>query len=105
MKRACDTTAAPSILPSEFQARLGDLLDRALVRAENGHVVQEELRKLAIGLEDRDRRLLSRVQGVVGLVNATEPSTPLREQALDAVGTLKRECRSCGATTVPLSQD
>lgn len=80
---------------SEARQRVGDLLDRVLVRAENGYAVQEELRKMASTLQGEYwTKLLARAQGSVGLVNSSMEGTPQRTQAFAAVTTLKQELRA-----------
>lgn len=75
--------------------RLSDLLDRVLVRAENGYDVQEELRKMASKFEDSQwTQLLARAQGLVGLMNSTTDGSPARAQAYAALIALKQELRA-----------
>ncbi|GAA4219042.1 hypothetical protein GCM10022253_20510 [Sphingomonas endophytica] len=75
--------------------RLSDLLDRVLVRAENGYSVQDELHKMVSTLEGSQwTNLLARAQGSVGLVNSTTDGSSARAEAYAAVTSLKRELRS-----------
>jgi hypothetical protein len=75
--------------------RISDLLDRVLVRAENGYAVQHELHKMASVLEDAQwTKLLARAQGSVGLVNSSTEGSPARAQAYAAVTALKQELRA-----------
>lgn len=80
--------------------RLSDLLDRVLVRAENGYAVQDELHKMASMVAgSKWTNLLARAQGSVGLVNSSTEGSQARVQAFAAVTALKQELRAFAQNT------
>ena len=79
----------------DVRQRVSDLLDRVLVRAENGYAVHDELHKIASMCENSHwAKLLARAQGFVGLVNSSTDGSSARAQAYAAVTALKQELRA-----------
>lgn len=79
---------------TDIWQRISDLLDQVLVRAENGYAVQQELTRMAVELDGTEwKSLLARAQGCVGLVNASRPGDPMRDEAFQQVSALKQELR------------
>jgi len=81
----------------DLRQRISDLLDRVLVRAENGYAVQDELSKMASASRSAHlTKLFARAQGSVGLVNSSKEGSPDRVQAFAVVTALKLELRAGG---------
>lgn len=82
----------------ELVRSVADLLDRVLVREENGYEVQRKLKALAEEFADNESEeiltLVARAQGAVGMVNVSPHGNPLHEKALSDLSALKRELRS-----------
>ena len=82
----------------DIRHRLADLLDRVLVRAENGTAVQGELTALSAAPENAEwSNQIARAMGVVGLVNASADGTAARNDAFAGVTRLKQELRIAAA--------
>lgn len=85
---------------SELRQRVGDLLDRVMVRRENGYAVQQELRGIADEQGDGDPEiatLLARAQGLVGMVNSSAPDSPMLDRAYQELAAFKQELRAASA--------